>query len=206
MSTYKVTYFNGRGRGELTRLLLVAAGQEFEDERVTREEWQKLKPNMPQGTLPVLTVNDKMVPQSGAINRHLARKLDLYGKTNEEMTTNDIVMETVNDFRNTLVRAHFEQDDTKKTELFKNIKEQTVPNFVNQMENVLCENNDGSGFFVGSSITVGDLAILDVMEVVVGLVLPSALDQSEKLKAHRDRVSNSPRIKEWLETRPRTDM
>lgn len=39
---------------------------------------------------------------------------DLYGKTNEEMTTNDIVMETVNDFRNTLVRAHFEQDDAKK--------------------------------------------------------------------------------------------
>jgi hypothetical protein len=30
------------------------------------------------------------------------------------MTTNDIVMETVNDVRNALVRAHFEQDDTKK--------------------------------------------------------------------------------------------
>ena len=38
----------------------------------------------------------------------------MYGNTNEEMTTNDIVMETVNDVRNALVRAHFEQDDTKK--------------------------------------------------------------------------------------------
>ncbi|CAC5415518.1 HPGDS [Mytilus coruscus] len=206
MSTYKVTYFNGRGRGELTRLLFVAAGQKFEDERVTREEWQKLKPNMPQGTVPVLTVNGKMLPQSGAINRYLARKLDLYGKTNEEMTTNDIIMETVNDFRSKLIQAYFEQDDAKKAELSKNIKEQTIPNFVEQMENLLCENNDGSGFFVGSAITVGDLALLDVMEVVIGLILPTALDQSEKLKAHRERVSNSPRIKEWLEKRPKTDM
>ena len=39
---------------------------------------------------------------------------DLYGKTNEDMTTNDIVMETVNDVRNVLVRAHFEQDEAKK--------------------------------------------------------------------------------------------
>jgi len=46
MSSIKVTYFNGRGRGELTRLLLVAAGQEFEDERLTREQWPKIKPGM----------------------------------------------------------------------------------------------------------------------------------------------------------------
>ena len=46
MSSYKVTYFNGRGRGELTRLLMVTAGQDFEDERITREEWPKMKPSM----------------------------------------------------------------------------------------------------------------------------------------------------------------
>ena len=35
MSSYKVVYFNGRGRAELTRLLFVAAGQQFEDVRVS---------------------------------------------------------------------------------------------------------------------------------------------------------------------------
>ena len=35
MSSYKVVYFNGRGRAELTRLIFNAAGQAFEDVRVT---------------------------------------------------------------------------------------------------------------------------------------------------------------------------
>jgi hypothetical protein len=55
-------------------------------------------------------------------------------------------------------------------------------------------------------ITVGDLALLDLMDVILGVLLPTALDQSELLKAHRERVSNSPKIKEWLETRPKTEM
>ena len=34
MSNYKLTYFNGRGRAELSRLIFAAAGVEFEDERI----------------------------------------------------------------------------------------------------------------------------------------------------------------------------
>lgn len=55
-------------------------------------------------------------------------------------------------------------------------------------------------------ITVGDLALFDLMDIILGVILPTALDQSELLKAHRERVSNSPKIKEWLETRPKTEM
>jgi glutathione S-transferase len=33
---------------------------------------------MPQNALPVLTVDGKMLPQSGAIHRYLARKLGIY--------------------------------------------------------------------------------------------------------------------------------
>lgn len=44
MPCYKVTYFNVRARAELTRLVFAAAGQEFEDIRVDREAWQKMKP------------------------------------------------------------------------------------------------------------------------------------------------------------------
>lgn len=35
MSNYKLTYFNGRGRAELTRLIFHAVGQSFIDERIT---------------------------------------------------------------------------------------------------------------------------------------------------------------------------
>ena len=40
----KLTYFNLRGRAEPARLILAYAGVDFDDCRVTSEEWQKLKP------------------------------------------------------------------------------------------------------------------------------------------------------------------
>lgn len=43
MADYKVTYFNGRGRAELARLVLAAAGQKFTDERYEFTEWPSHK-------------------------------------------------------------------------------------------------------------------------------------------------------------------
>ncbi len=39
-----LTYFDGSGRAELSRLILSAAGMDFEDRRITTEEWAQLKP------------------------------------------------------------------------------------------------------------------------------------------------------------------
>ena len=39
----KLTYFNNRGKGEITRLLFKLAGKDFIDNRVEREEWPSLK-------------------------------------------------------------------------------------------------------------------------------------------------------------------
>ena len=44
MTSYKLTYFNGRGGGEICRLTFSAAGLEFEDERLTGDDWKKRKP------------------------------------------------------------------------------------------------------------------------------------------------------------------
>ena len=51
MPKYKITYFNLKARGELSRLVLIAAGVEFEDNRVDydenidgSEQWTELKP------------------------------------------------------------------------------------------------------------------------------------------------------------------
>ncbi|EDV18623.1 uncharacterized protein TRIADDRAFT_34904 [Trichoplax adhaerens] len=43
MPNYKLIYFNSRGRAEVTRYLFAAAGVEYEDVRVTGEEWAKIK-------------------------------------------------------------------------------------------------------------------------------------------------------------------
>lgn len=43
MSGYKLYYFDVRGRGELGRLAFAAANIEFEDIRLTKDEWAKEK-------------------------------------------------------------------------------------------------------------------------------------------------------------------
>jgi hypothetical protein len=40
---YKLTYFNGRGRAELSRMIFNAAGVKFEDDRVEFSQWPQLK-------------------------------------------------------------------------------------------------------------------------------------------------------------------
>ncbi len=45
MPSYKLYYFNVRGRGELTRLILHCAGVPFEDFRFEGKEWPAIKPS-----------------------------------------------------------------------------------------------------------------------------------------------------------------
>jgi glutathione S-transferase len=39
----KLIYFNGRGRAELSRLILAQAGADYDDVRLEREEWASQK-------------------------------------------------------------------------------------------------------------------------------------------------------------------
>ncbi len=39
MTSYKIVYFDGRGRAEISRMILTAAGVKFEDVRV--KDWPK---------------------------------------------------------------------------------------------------------------------------------------------------------------------
>lgn len=45
MPQYKLTYFNLRGRAEISRYLFAYAGKKYEDYRIEAADWPKIKPS-----------------------------------------------------------------------------------------------------------------------------------------------------------------
>ncbi|WP_437957878.1 glutathione S-transferase family protein [Sorangium sp. So ce119] len=99
----KLTYFPVRGRMEPARLMLELVGARYELETIPFELWSgpegkaRMLRQTPFGQLPVLQDGDFVLSQSQAINRYVARKLNLYGATLAESARVDEVTETAND-------------------------------------------------------------------------------------------------------------
>lgn len=96
---YKFTYFDIKALAEVTRLLFSYGGIEFEDNRIQRENWPALKPSMPFGQMPILEHNGKVVNQSIAIARYVAKQVKLVGNNDWEDLEIDSIVDTINDFR-----------------------------------------------------------------------------------------------------------
>ena len=114
MSTYKLYYFNGRGRAEVSRLIFATVGQKFEDIRYNQNEWPSLKTRMPLGQMPVLEFNGVKLPQSLSIARFLAKQFQLAGRDNFEQGKVDAVADTIGDILPKFGPLVREKDETKK--------------------------------------------------------------------------------------------
>lgn len=117
--TFKLYYFNIRALAEPIRFLLAYGGLAYEDVRIEKEDWPKLKPSklefdqlfevtilndilvlaMPMEQMPVLEVDGQRVHQSVAIGRYLAKRVGLAGSNDWESLQIDSAVDTVNELR-----------------------------------------------------------------------------------------------------------
>lgn len=200
MPSYKLTYFNGKGRGECARLLFAAAGVKFEDDRIEFANWPALKPKTPLGSLPVLYVDDKVVATSQAINRYLAREFNLYGQNNEENACVDMVFEVSLELFTDMIGVAFEKDEKVKEEKSKKLFGENAPKIFGYLEKKLGSNT----FFVGSTMTLADIFFFVTMEMLFK-GSDDCLDKFPKLKDLKERVAATDKIAAYLKARPQTD-
>lgn len=203
MPTYKLHYFNLRGRAELARLILAYANVEYEDFRFPSEEWPKHKPNYPFGQVPVLEVDGKMLGQSNSIARYLAKKHGLAGQDDWEEAMANMYADSLMDVINAGLPYRFESDPEKKKQLLQELVTKNVRPHIQLIEKRLAEN--GTGYLVGSSLTWADLGYADVIPTFLELV-PDLLDNAPHLKKLINAIEAIPSIKKWIETRPVTPM
>ena len=75
----KLKYFNFTGRGETIRILLHGSvGTEWTDTRIPFSDWMTVKDATPLGAIPTLTIDNTEFCQSCAIQRYLAKKVNMY--------------------------------------------------------------------------------------------------------------------------------
>nr|KAG5697495.1 hypothetical protein BaRGS_029386 [Batillaria attramentaria] len=184
-------YFDIRGKGEIVRLVLVAAGQKFEDNRISFAEWPEKKADTPYGQLPYIIYKGKKYAQSVAIANFFAREFGLYGRTNLDGLRIDEVVQLSEDLRPPFRAWRMEKDETKKAELAQKLKDETFAKFLGFFENLLIDNG----------VTLADLVVYDVLDTILG-VDPEAIAAFPSVKKLRSNVEAVPAIKTYLASRP----
>jgi glutathione S-transferase len=160
-SQIKLYYFDGKGRVEAARLILVAAGKQFEDIRfVYPDGWSKYKHLSPFGQCPLLEIDGQKFAQSLAIKTFLARKFGFHGQTNLESLQIDQVSQLVEDFTNISLKAMSAGDEATKKEAVAKVIAEDSPRFHGYFEKLLKEN--GTGYFVGNRLTLADIVVFDL--------------------------------------------
>ncbi|KAF6020896.1 HPGDS [Bugula neritina] len=199
MTNYKVIYFNGRGRAEIIRLTLTQAKQSFSDTRVQGEEWTKLKPSTPKGQLPVLEIDGKMICESMAITRHLGRELGLYGKTNLEATTCDMVLESIAEIINACVTRKFRA----KTEEEIAAADEKINLALQRCETFLARIKQGK-YVLGDQASIADIAIFDVCDMARWSMKSINVDEYTVMNEIANTFSSQEHIKAYVSARPET--
>jgi len=199
----KLTYFGGRGRAELSRLILAHTGLAYEDVRVEGKDWPALKPNTPWGQIPLLEVDGKTtIAQSGTVARFLARIGGIHGSNPLESAQIETLHDAAADVAVLIGKQRFGSDEDKKKAAEDNAKT-NFPTWARLFERQLKNHNEGKGYFVKDSITYGDIAVFNVFSEVLGFD-KDALKDFPTLHAFVDRVGKSEKIAAWIAKRPQT--
>ncbi|CAH1247072.1 HPGDS [Branchiostoma lanceolatum] len=192
---YKLTYFDVRSRGEPTRLIFAAAGVEYEDVRLSFEQWPPIKPTTPMGGLPMLEVDGKTLSQSMSIARFVAKETGLDGKNNLERALADAFVDEIHEPLAAKIPTllAFTPDEKAKEELAKEV-DQLIAEKLGK-----CERNSGSvGHLVGNSLLWCDLVFYNIASYIEAYK-PGTLQNYPKLAKVYATVKANPRIAKWLE-------
>lgn len=166
-SDVKLTYFNGKGNAEVTRMMLFLSSTPFTDVRAGRDfVWAQAKAAGLHGTnlnrLPTLEYHGIEIGQTKAIERFVARKKGFLGEDPFETAMIEAIVEHVTDVRMAIrdIKARHDKDsDELKNALatFMSTKEDGgALHWVSRIESAI---NGEDGYCVGHHMSLADFYI-----------------------------------------------
>lgn len=197
----KLTYFPFPGRAEPIRLAFYIGGIDFEDERLSFDEFGKVKSRLPFNQLPMLEVDGEAISQSLAILRFAGSITGLYPTTDplaafrvdeifvliDEMYNSPAWRETVT-----------ERDDDKLLKMREGLAKGIIPKTLGFLEKRVAAFK--GPYATGKALTVADLAVYAVVLLLKagrpGIPITIA-DPYENLQRVFRQVKAHPKVVEW---------
>ncbi|MGB5068276.1 MAG: glutathione S-transferase family protein [Albidovulum sp.] len=199
MSKIRVTYFDFAGsRGEEVRLALTIAGVDFDDNRVSHDDFAQLKPGLPFGALPVLDMEGHpTLGQSNAILRLIGRQHGLHPDDPFEAARHDALMDATEDLRQRISPTMRMTDPAAKKAARAALSRDYIPQWAGHVDRQI-----GAGPFVaGDRPSVADIKLYIVDKWIssgaVDDIAPEIFDGSPKLKALAEAVMTLPAVVKW---------
>merc|ERR1712200_149219 len=192
----RLTYFPARGRAEISRLILAHAGVKFDDIRLTVEEFAKVKPILPYGSMPILEYKGEVICESMAIAKFLAELCNLAGTSTLNKAKADEIVLAVNGIFESVAKCLFAPEG-EKAGLKKKLIEETLPQKFGQLEGRLCLN--GGQFFAGNALTYADIMVVVLQDNLRSNVIGGGdlIEKFPKMCNLYQRVTALPNIKAW---------
>ena len=100
--------------------------------------------------------------------------------------------------------SFYEKDEAKKAELFKKYMTENVPATMAILEKLLTKN--GGKYLVGKDVTWADIEVVNFWDGIKQNGMTLDFGANKALEAHCEAILALPKIKEWIEKRPKTPM
>lgn len=150
----KLTYFDVFGRAGPIRLALAVGGIEFEDVRLTREEFlaQKEAGAYTFGMLPVMEIDGEMLAESAALLRYAGKLSKLYPEDPKDAVKVDMVTDGLEN----LVAPMMSDPTPEGREKF---LQDVLPRYMKPVNDIVAK-SAGGPFVLGDKMSIADLTIL----------------------------------------------
>jgi glutathione S-transferase len=204
MSNYELMYFPSRGRAEQIRLMFALNAVAFTE--TAPNNWAALKPETPFGLLPLFTDrsdgDELVIPESGAILRHLARKFDMYGSSLRHHAMCDALADWVAEARTAYIPIAYAAV-LKPSEAQVEQYWQQLPQTLALLERALGRSTKPeAGWFVTDKPTFADVAAFDLLDGIQNLE-PGCLANYPQLQGFMARFRALPAIEAFIAERKR---
>lgn len=219
---HQLKYFDIRGAAETCRVIFALGEEDYTDVRFKIDpttfqssEFNEAKENgdlkLNLNRAPVLvTPEGKTIGQSKAIERYLARRFGLMGKTPEDEAMIDCIAEHCRDVKDAARYKGFSKftrnkSDEEKAEARKEWFENDMPTMLMKIEEAVKETSEADDYSFGATTTYADVAIWALLRDCFPADLEDTTIAAEKcvvLNAIADQIESNAGVAKYLSERP----